>query len=245
MLFKDLNSEKQNEIIDTVKSLFSFLDREDLYRVSEEDYDWTDDYFYELFYGIPFEYEYGATKVVFAPRELDDWVIKVPIFGVRYCPEGEADNSSCEIEYTNANNYCPVPGNNYCAAEEYITTQLLSENEEFKKYFISTEYLTTINNVPVYISEKISGDYYDSGSPTQDSLKKAKQVYNERSSSDDWATRLYPETLAYFIDSYGQPQTEQLLDFLNEYHICDLHHGNLGFDANERIKIIDCAGFFD
>ena len=56
---------------------------------------------------------------------------------------------------------------------------------------------------------------------------------------------LATEELALFIDAYGESIAKKLIKFLLDFDITDLHHGNLGFDANDHIKIIDCAGWRD
>ena len=51
--------------------------------------------------------------------------------------------------------------------------------------------------------------------------------------------------LLAFINCYGEERTEDLVLFLEEYRIEDLHNGNIGYDLYGNVKIIDYSGWYD
>ena len=46
-----------------------------------------------------------------------------------------------------------------------------------------------------------------------------------------------------FVDYYGGAEADILQNFLNNIHINDIHSGNVGYDEDDNLIIIDYAGY--
>ena len=73
--------------------------------------------------------------------------------------------------------------------------------------------------------------------PSEDSLNKAKKLSEFRHIpfSTDWT--------AVCIEIYGEDKFNQLLKFLDEYNVTDLHQGNYGYTRNGVPMLLDYAGY--
>lgn len=179
-------------------------------------------------------YNNGVTKIVLFYDDLDDWVIKIPILG-NYIEEDDEYCDFCNSGTTGDNDYC-LTETEYCEdAVEFGIGDL----------FAKTYYVCNINGVNFYCSERINKTYCDIRHLAcyvhPESYTRAQTL--KRSCGYD----CYLETkeLGFFVDGYGELAAEKLIQFLQDWGIEDLHHGNLGFDKDGYIKIIDCAGWRD
>lgn len=188
-------------------------------------------------------YEYGCSKLVLFYEELPQWVIKIPFLGEYY----EEDDTYREFECANKNDLFPTAdGNDYCAIEAYLTEE--AAHYGLEDMFAQTFFLTEINGVKIYISQKIENNYYSCSSKSLKDENSADQASWLRESYCKTHMEKYVLTaadLAFFIDSYGLWQTELLIAFLTDYCVDDLHHGNIGFDDNYNIKILDYSSFYN
>lgn len=180
-------------------------------------------------------YDSGVTKVTLFYHDLQDWVIKVPILGCYY----EAEYDYCDYEESGAEK-----ANDYCLAEMDYCKEAVAAG--IADCFAKTYYICNIDGIDFYCSEKVDLIYHDRYSywskinyTNPNSVEQAKSLMSMHDSYLDTAE------LALFIDAYGESMAEDLVRFLFDFGISDLHHGNLGFDANDYIKIIDCAGWRD
>ncbi len=73
--------------------------------------------------------------------------------------------------------------------------------------------------------------------PSEDSLNKAKKIREKKyiPFTVDW--------VAVCIEMYGENKFNQLLNFINEYDIRDLHQGNYGFTRDGKPMILDYSSF--
>ena len=237
-----LKESERKDIIDFLK-LHMSLNVNDFYIWYDEDGDEDSGHYEYLAYNDceADAYEYGCSKLVLFYKELPHWVIKIPFLGEYFMET----NEYCDFQYANKNGiFGFVDDNDYCAIESYVAEAACEY--ELGDMFAQTYYLTSIDGVKIYISEKVENDYY-SGSckdfKHEDSATQAGWLRESYCKTDVEKYVLTASDLAFFIDSYGLWQTELLIAFLTDYHIEDLHHGNIGFDVHGNIKIIDYSSF--
>lgn len=209
-----------------------------LWHEDEDDYDGYDDYSDLAAACHADHYRNGVSKIVLFYDELHEWVIKVPIMG-NYYEEEDYHEDFVASGYDSGNDYCRTEVE-YC--QEAI-------NRDLAGCFALTFFVCTINDIPFYCSERIAKEYHDVYKSIQridykkpNSLNYAKCICN---SYARFEVPLTEKILAIFVDNYDEDIASQLVDFLVEYHIDDLHLGNLGLDSHNQIKIIDCAGWRD
>ena len=184
------------------------------------------------------DWAHGCTKLVLFFKELSDWVVKIPLFGEYH----EEDDSYHDFEHANQNiqieNY-----NDYCAVEAYLTKEAYAE--ELDEMFAKTFYICDINGVPIYIAEKAEGVLNKGGVEytSQHSAYEANDLYESYYDQLQESSLYDKHYFRYFVDQYGAWETERLIQFIVDWNIDDLHLGNLGFDKNGHIKIIDYSGF--
>ena len=187
------------------------------------------------------DYAYGCSKLVLFYEALPNWVVKIPFIGEHY----EEDNSWVDFQNANRYNLFPIADDNdYCAIEAYLAEEATEYGLE--KMFAQTFFLTEINGVKIYLSEKIENDYYSCCCrkyKDKNSARRAEWLRDSYCKTDIEKYVLTGVDLAFFIDAYGLWQTELLIAFLTDYKVEDLHHGNIGFDNNGNIKLIDYSGF--
>lgn len=180
-------------------------------------------------------YENGVTKITLFYEELPNWVIKIPILGNYY--EEEDCHSNYEESGSNKEN-------DYCLTEVNYCNEAFSYGIE--NCIAKTYYICNINDVDFYCSEKVAIVYHDKYPyRTTINYSKPNSLQQAKSLVACYDSYLDVQELALFVDAYGELIAENLLRFLYDFDVTDLHHGNLGFDAQDNIKIIDCAGWRD
>lgn len=168
--------------------------------------------------------EWGVSKFVIL---FDDAVVKIPFNGSFFGDEGEYIFD----EFHNKN---------YCETEAAVYTDAVAAGVEF--FFASTKFAgMTGDNTPYYISERVY-DFYDDNNdeiktPSKDSREKAEQAI------DTFKSELDEVWLALAYEWYGDAAVQQLLNFIKEEHISDLHSGNIGFRKNGAPVILDYSSF--
>ncbi len=182
----------------------------------------------------------GISKIVISYSCLPNYVIKVPFKGQYSDYNDEAEfftYASCEKPYKNINSwdYCESEANCYQDAKEYY---------DLGDMFAKTEYLGEIENIPIYISEKITMLMSDMN--VKDSDKHTEKIAKSlRSKYEIDYSFCEGDGLLAFINCYGEERTEDLVSFLEEYGVSDLHDGNIGYDLYGNVKIIDYSGWYD
>lgn len=182
----------------------------------------------------------GVSKIVISYNDLPNYVIKVPFKGRYNDYEDESEffiNANCYKPYRNINNwdYCESEANCYHDAKEYYG---------LGDMFAKTEYLGKIEDTPIYISEKITTLMSDTR--VKNSSKHTEKI--ARSLRDKYEIDYgfcEGDGLSAFINCYGEKRTEELVSFLEEYDVSDLHEGNIGYDLYGNVKIIDYSGWYD
>lgn len=240
-----MTPEEKNHILDIIQDSITDLikDEDDILFSGGGGYeDFLDD-IYEFIEGYHPEVNWiknGVSKIVISYNDIPNYVIKVPFKG-RYndCyDETELFTyASYEKPYTNINawDYCESETNCYHDAKEYY---------DLGDMFAKTEYLGKIEDIPIYISEKITTLMSDtrvrnSSEHTEKIARSLRDKYEI-----DWGF-CEGKGLSAFIDCYGEKRAEELVSFLEEYDIGDLHEGNIGYDLYGNVKIIDYSGWYD
>lgn len=160
---------------------------------------------------IPTDYKIGATKVCIL---LEDKVIKIP-FTHQLTFEEEI------IPLTKAKEFVW----DYCALE--VSYYQKAKELNLNQYFAKEEYLTSINNYPIYIQERVIpfNEYYSFSSFS------SKELYNI---NEKW--------IKDFIKFYGENELKRLISFLKTNEITDLRETNIGYREN-RPRIFDYSGW--
>lgn len=163
----------------------------------------------------------GVTKIVLVSKLLSDWIIKIPFL--------------YEDGYTKKRDYCRLEAHNYERAvlnglEDYFA------GEFFFKYFCG---------IPIYIQERVDCD--------------PERVSSTLESEGNWDSHCYWRTTngnTYFDSSAANDMDDEdrlvsiygenwdLIRFLNDNSINDLHCGNFGITKDNRLIIIDYSGYW-
>ena len=202
-----------------------------------EDDDWFEDFKWEQ----EADYEaHGCSKIVLFYDELPHWVVKIPFMG-EYIEDEDVYK-----EFVGGNANFPIAQkNDYCAGEVYITQE--AERWGLEEMFAKTYYLADFNGYPVYVSEKVSNSYWDGvcRRSWQDEVSSRRIAQSIKSSHKGFLDNSHMDerVLAHFIDIYGELETYDLLSFIRDMGIDDLHNGNIGFTKDMRIKILDYSGY--
>ena len=234
MFDESVRQNLENFLLDKVSSSFNWG------MCYMEYYNSSDDYSDEDFSAVRAacnadRYNNGVTKITLFYNDLPNWVIKIPILGNYY----EEDDYHCDYICSGSEKE-----NDYCLTEANYTREAAELG--LGNCFAKTYYICTINEVDFYCSEKVTQVYNEKypykskvSYTNPNSLDQAKNLMSNHYSYLD------TEELALFVDAYGESIAERLIQFLYDYDVTDLHHGNLGFDVNDHIKIIDCSGWRD
>ena len=240
-----MTPEEKNHILDIIQdSITDLLKDEDdvLFSGGSGCQDYLDD-----IYGFIEDYhpevdwiKNGVSKIVISYSDLPNYVIKVPFKGQYSDYDDEAKffiYASCEKPYKNINSwdYCESEANCYYDAKEYY---------DLGDMFAKTEYLGEIEDTPVYISEKIT--VLMSDTKVKNSNKHTEEIAKTLRDKYEIDYNFYVgDGLLAFINCYGEKRTEDLVSFLEEYGVSDLHDDNIGYDLYGNVKIIDYSGWYD
>lgn len=167
-----------------------------------------------------FSVEFGLYRTVFVFDDFD-WVLKIP----RLARFSEKPND-CIIE---------------------VMIYQLAERMGFDNFFAPAAELVPFEcewgTIPVYVMKKV---YVDETRVSDHFYS----LYDGDSEDDDdveiWYNHNFDETVAVnqaFLDYYGDKETDRLFRFLNFAKIDDLHCGNVGYDEDDNLVIIDYAGY--
>ena len=110
-------------------------------------------------------------------------------------------------------------------------------NIKLDKEFLNKFFRLANTNVSENIESKNS---MYSVNPSNDSIKTAKSMSE---SCGYWS--IPDRFLALYIDSYGEEEASNLISFLKDNQIYDLHTANWKMDSNGNIRIIDYSSWND
>ena len=193
----------------------------------------------------------GVSKVVIIPRS-SAYVIKTPLFGSWYYPEGyDEENDEYYTDYDNAqfDEYtgayygdAEIDHSNYCELEEYLYNFTVENG--VSDMFAKTEFFGYAKDGrPVYISEKCRDLYFSEEEP---SAASKTFVEDKRNSKTPGWFQMNANITALFVDHYGKERAEKLFQFIFDFDISDLHNENVMIsEKTGKIVITDYSGFFD
>ena len=184
----------------------------------------------------------GASKCVFNFEEYDDIVFKIPFCGCLYVEYDDdtdeyiIEDEICEFTCAGDDNvnqwdYCETEAKNYIKAVE----------AGLEDIFAPTEFIGYSHNVPIYISKNIkrgSGAF-----KPQNSERSMNAAVSIKSNTKYY--EINDKYLAWYIDKHGETRANELISFLNDNYINDLHCANWRTDDNGDIKIIDYSSWND
>ena len=195
---------------------------------------------------------HGVSKLVIDLFPREEFVIKIPFNGCYWgkwdkeTEEYDAFHQWCEFEYA------PTPETQMAYNWDYCNTEVEKYLDIVDKglecFFAETKMLCSSKNFyPIYIQEKVLPirEYSSSSArtPSKDSLKRAKEIRNERTcyiSNVEW--------LANALEFYGEELTNIFLDYLRDDDIVgqDLHSGNYGYRVSDGSPcILDYSSWND
>ena len=166
-----------------------------------------------------FSVESGTYRYTFIFDDCD-WVLKIPR------KIGEHNYNDCEIE---------------------VMVYKLAEKYGLHHFFAPAAKLVPFNcnlgEIPIYVMKKVVVDedrvsdhfysLYDGDSEDEEDVS-------------EWYANNFDEvdaTMQAFVDYYGGAEADILQNFLNSIHINDIHSGNVGYDEDDNLIIIDYAGY--
>lgn len=172
----------------------------------------------------------GETKVCIAPYVLENWIIKV-----------DFDRNSCPKDY-----YEDYQLISFCEQELITYEKAVSNN--LQSFFAPIYKIGTINEVTFYLQEKVSPDE----EAVRDNFENYSKYFVEKKTYDDdigyfnavgeYASGLDDEDrLRAMFDDYDN--IEDLIEFIHENEINDLHEGNYGMKNNGNWVIFDYSGY--
>lgn len=184
----------------------------------------------------------GLTKIVLIPDDKD-YVIKIPITKSGHYDYIEDENGN----YTKGNFL--IENNNwgdYCSIEEELFN---SFTDDIKKIFAETRFITKVNDLPIYIQEKVTVPYvrkidlFDPDHYPSD-RKSDMDIHYELSAISKYCEHNdFQEDFSYdILVNYGFDFLINLLQTIDYAGIYDLHAGNYGY-KNYKPMIFDYSGY--
>ena len=191
----------------------------------------------------------GLTKLCLTFHDIEDFVIKIPlIHDLTIEAEEELISSSQEkIKSNDYDFYEEDMSDDYCATEAgyFADAEEMGIGDFFAKEMRISEY----KGVPIYAQERVKCSFHDSDRWSDEvnpeiwsEIEAATQdLYLYDGADDLFSSEVFLEDVYCFSDS--PEQFVQLLRFLSDMGINDLHNENFGYDFAGRPKIFDYSGF--
>ena len=196
----------------------------------------------------------GSTKAVFEIDDIEDWVFKVPIFGMvssYYDENGEGgikysqyDGAAEDVEFpclTHSPKRCRKW--DYCETEAIVTDYVERYAPHQQALIARTYYIGDIaKDIPLYVSERMPYGYCEGsksitfGSDTYERSKRKAEFCH-------YGSEFSSEHVTMFIESYGYDAATQMLKLAEDMSLSDIYDANLGFDEEGRVHVIDYSGF--
>lgn len=185
----------------------------------------------------------GMTKAVICVKGHLDYVIKVPIReAAGYKKYSRAFYKLGEVCSDDFSKYLDW---DYCAVESILSKH--AEDEGVAEMLVTTQYLTDIDGIPVYISPMAGEEIVlDDGYPLEYTSEQYNSVIGKTSEYlrlHGYRNKMDEDMGNYFVLSYGFEMFKKLVSFIVKWNISDLHEGNVACGKDGKIKLIDCAGF--
>ena len=228
-----MNVETKLRLTEIMKDILEHVDFEDMYC---DDYD-SEGHCQEIISSpLVHEIACGASKTVLFLDGEDDYVIKIPFYGY-----GSRDEDEDYVAWFSGANLGGIESEwDYCELESRVYD--LALESEVEEFFASTEFLCCINDIPVYVSEKMDHtcNYNDYSNETEEEETWRRAVDFVKEHKD---TPFSTEYIDALIRGYGEEKVQKLIDFVSSLGISDFHSGNWGYDRNYRIRLLDYSGY--
>lgn len=142
---------------------------------------------------------------------------------------------------------------NYCEVESILYKEAV--RSKVSNFFAKTECIGYVNDYPIYIQERgreyegeseYSYQTFEEEDTTRLELKEIVKSYCEENHIHSFEKTIYYDLPTYwtidFYLYYGVKELRNLLDFIRDFDISDLHDGNVGY-INHIPVIIDYSSF--
>lgn len=225
-----------------IKSILKDIpfDNEDFTKVMNEHN--SDEVFDILKRNRGFRFGTGATKLVVIPRR-SKYVIKIPCrASLEYNGCWDEDDYYYESGDYNELAWAEYPisggsGWDYCKTEAELYE--LAKERGLDKFFAETKFVGYVRGWPIYLQQKcmIYGEECYNNYPgknykrhTNEQIKTAKEKSHVLKQN---VFNMFPDVWAVdLVNNYSKDEIDNLLDFIQEYNINDLHSNNIGYIYN-------------
>ena len=178
----------------------------------------------------------GASKLAIIPK-TKDYVIKLPFVGTDYKYKENDEFSAFHCRLSQSADYCKADIIIYNEAKE----------AGMETFFAEIEQIGEVQGVPIYIQQK--AQIFEDCVPYEDQLDALDNENDEvmtsiKSEYPDLMEEefLPPLWVKDFILNYGTSTFDELVDFLQQHAVDDLHSENVGYIANMPV-LVDYSGF--
>lgn len=249
MLSKAEQDKLFNLFYDNVHGRISEDELRDTYSWTSEEYEHTEEIENALVdsldtYGVCC----GASKLVLKFKDCSDWVFKIPFQGdFDYLDTYWESDKREYIHFKDIAKEIRLPGYSfskeewdYCHVEAEITRAVEETHPYLQDMFAKTYYIGTYG-VPIYVSERCDGDWYEEFDAVRDSAEYAAE-YRSYFSQSYRATMNRDQQIA-FVLSWGLAKANKLFYFIENIKINDLHEANLAYDSEGKVRLIDYSGY--
>ena len=190
-------------------------------------FDWENAHDEELKH-LPITLSSGETKVCVLSKDCPDWVIKVGF--VRTTSPGY-------VEEDTAKDFCALEAEYYAKACD----------NRIEEYFAATYKIGEIDGVEIFMQEYARTDD-DMFSDLFSNYVSEDFEKDEDEDDDDYWSRVsaYVEDMDNEERIYAVlgPHSEDVVEFIIEHDINDLHSGNWGVTKDGRFVMVDYSGYF-
>lgn len=199
---------------------------------------WVDKYY------LPFAVRFGSTKMCLFFDDIN-YVFKLPLYSNM---EKHAERvivkeaivkfkNGVYSEFAKEDDFCRVEANNYAEAEA----------RGLDRYFAAEYKVMTYHGMPVYAQERIDEIYYESeryNKSVNDELwGEIETTINNLGATDEMCELVDNGIFVQDLYKYSGADFEDLLNFITDFKITDLHDENVGYDEYGHPKLIDYSGF--
>lgn len=189
------------------------------------------------------EVNHGMSKIVIV-SSIIDYVIKIPLTGI-WVPVWDEE----EEEYNDDQTYFEpfsygggYDNDDYCAVEVDICDETEEENPEYSFIFPKTFFYKEINKVKYYLQEKCKcGGYDPNGSISVEIERTGRNLYEDK--NKEYGTVQSLEWCISLVENYGVEKSKEIMKYLKEMNITDLHNGNIGYNKYGKPILLDFCGF--
>lgn len=200
------------------------------------------------FYGEPYCLYNGCSKLCIIFDNLEDWVVKLPIaYDLTSKDEAELRKiSEPDVKKGKFNTYLTLQ-RDLCAHEVNIYQDAVLAGVE--DFFAEEKKEFTYHGIPIYVQRKIECEYCNSDRHGDEKDEELDDTIDEILNNiciSDVIDDLYEHT-QFMEDLYKFSLTKQkfinLMSFIDDNNINDLHDENFGYDFNGEPVFFDYSGY--